>query len=292
MKKYLLILLLALSVKASCIPPPNTYDWEAQRWQTQVIAAGSSLSSTAYRAGTVFMQQSKWWDIRSSLGRVNLYVGADLTAMAVPIIRDWWTTVDGVDTFPSFVAGDFSETSGLTGNGTTKYLVMAGGGGGSVSLNGNTTATSIHLAVYVRTGTNESSYCIGTQDGSSPFAPWHIAVSYANTSYGNMGNGAASMNFPDTNGVGFYMVTRRSTTDSALYKNGIFMTNDTTLNTTILVGNPVTVHTLDQPAVGLPGFPTSRTLSYYAAGFKIADSLAKPYNDMVQNAQIPFNRQK
>ncbi len=241
------------------------------------------------------MLQSKWWGVRPQLGRVNLYVGTDLAAAAVPIIRDWFTSSDKLDTFPNFVAGDFSESTGLTGNASTKYLYPNGGSTPlGVTYTTFTTPTNVHIAVYNRSASSESAYSVGFQSGSSPFPSWYIAISYANVTYSAMGLLANVMTANDTNGTGLYLTTRRTTTDAECYKNGVSLMSTNVSDTTALAGVEIIVHSLNQPSVGPPpaGLPTSRTLSYYGFGFSIPAAMAKPYYDAVQNVQTAMGRAK
>jgi len=287
MKRLLLSLWLTCAATAACIPPPNTYDYEAQVW----TGGAGAYSASAYRAGTVFMQQAKWWGLRPLLGRVNLYLGNDTNGLCKPIIRDWYTISSQLDGLRGFTAADFSESTGLTGDTTTKCLGVNGVDGAAgnsawwLKLSDWTVATNVHMATYVRTGTNEATYLLGTQQNPPTY---YLTASFANISYADTGLAFASA--PDTNGVGLYMATRRSTTDFTYYKNGSILCTNATSDTTAISSIGMIVHAFN--TAGVPGGHTSRTLSYYAFGFSIPDSLAQPYYKMVQNVQITMGRQK
>ncbi len=282
--RLLLLLLVTWAAGAACIPPPNTYDYEAQLWGSQATYSGA-----AYRAGTVFMQQAKWWGLRPYLGRVNLYVGSDTNGLVNPIIRDWFSTSDNLDSLVAFTAADFSETTGLTGNTTTKVL-YPNGPSFPLRLSDKTTATNVHMAVYVRTPTNEASYNMGCIGLAPQFIQYTFYVSGANNGTFNL-MGTNYPSAPDTNGVGFYVQTRSAVTNAATYKNGVVLVTSTVTDNSPLPAGYMVVHACHADQ-GVDQLFSSRTLSYYAVGLAIPDPLAKPYNDMVQNVQIRMGRQK
>lgn len=291
MKFLLALLLMAWTAQAACIPPPNTYDAEAELWRNQVLTNGGSgiLSGAAYRAGTLFMQQSKWWNVRPSLGRVNLYVGADTNAMQCAIIQDWFTgSFQQPDRLIAFVAGDFSESTGLTGNTTTKYLGCNGASG--LFLDSFANPTNVHFASYNRSNTGDDHYTMGVQDNASnPFFYLLAAFSDGN-SYAALGSNTVSfVSFADTNGIGFYTVSRGSTTSLIYYLNGAPKNTNTTADAAVTPHLGMVVHAVDTTG-GVVIQNTSRTLSYYGIGYAVPTDRVKPYNDMVQDVQITMGR--
>ncbi len=284
MKILTLLLLSAWAAMGACIPPPNTYDWEAQRWQMQCATNGGTLSLSSYRAGTYFMQQSKRFGIRPLLGRVNLYLGTDTNAMLVPIIRDWWDVADLVDNTDAFVAADWDESLGLTGNTTTKFLRP---GSGNLALAAHTGPNDLHLAVYNRTGANSAQLQIGRSGGAG--GSTYIAISQVDTlSYLHMGVAPATA--ADSAGVGFYQSVRSSSTNAKMYKNGAVLISDTNADASSLAGTSPVVHAFNSS--GTIAAWTDRTLSYYAFGNAMNDAQALAYYKAVQNVQIALRRQK
>lgn len=288
MKRLLSVLLLfaCLPVHAAFINACS--DAEAVRWQSQVLTNGGSLSAAGYVAGTRFLIQAKIWGVRPLLKRVNLDVGNNTNAALVPIIREWWSgTGDDVDSAVAFVAADFNESSGWTGDGTTKYRIPNGNAVGGVQVSGLTTSTNLHLALYVRSGSNESAYSIGVQN-NTPFPTAGLPVSYGGSSYITIGTNLVGTT--DANGVGCYLSTRRSTTNASLYKNGVALLDSSTSDTAGLPTGIIYVNAINLTYFG-PS-PTSRTLSYYGIGVAVPATLAKPYYDCVQNVQLTMGRAK
>ncbi len=280
MKSFLLLLLSAWTAFAACIPPPNTWDFEAARWQSQIATNGGTLSASSYRVGTLFMQESKWWGIRTQLGRVNLYLGDSTNAMLVPIIRDWFSTTDGVDDLIAFVAADYAEATGLTGNTSSKYLRP--NAGSSINLSTFTDVNSIHEAVYVRTASSEAGYSMGCTSGT---ATCGMPLGYVGQSYIEFSTGNNPV--ADTNTLGFYVGTRTSTNSRALWKNGTSIVSSSTCLGALGGGSPV-VHAFNS-AGSIVAF-TSRSLSYYCYGKGISDAQQTPYRIMVRTVQLSKNR--
>jgi len=290
MKRYMLLLLLGVTANAACVPPPNTYEYEADQWRDRVTAASGTLSANAYRAGTMFLKQTKWWGVRPYLGRSNLYVGDSTNAMRVPIVGDWFTGSLSPDSLQAFVAGDFAESTGLTGNGTTKYIIPNGNGAGSLKLTGITVPTNLHFAIYVRTASAEASFAIGFQNAAAPRFYITAGPHADNGTYGGFGADGNHVGIADTNGVGGYMVTRRSTTEIVLAKNGATVSTNTTSDTSSFPNLAVFVHAVDTD--NTPDAFVAKTMSYYGIGFAIPNAQVKPYYDAVQNVQIRMGRQK
>ena len=277
--RLLLLLALALSARASCIPPPNTYDWEAQRWAVTDIPANSgTISGASYRSGTIFMQQSKVWGLRPSLKRVMLYLGDNTNALCVPIIYDWNSGSATNARLRNFVAADYSESTGLTGDGSSKYVEVESGN--TFAYNGSgMSKTNSHQACYVRTGSNEGSDCSGVTDGVN--GTWAVAVANGGNTYTFVG--LTFNNTADSNGKGFYNLVRLSSTFAAMYKNGIGLITNTTSDTANVTGGGVVLHAFN--SAGTIGSFSSRALSYYSAGNAIQIADQPTFNILVQGVQ-------
>ena len=127
----------------------STHHHEAVDWATRASAAGGSVRTTTVRALSDLCADIDRAGIRSKIVRLNLFVGG-FSAVTIPLYRSTsygGSVVGGTsDTNNSFVSGDYAETgssSGLTGNGTTKYL--------DTGLNANTySADNWHIGVGLR----------------------------------------------------------------------------------------------------------------------------------------------
>ncbi len=286
MKRLLLLsLLLMAQATSAAIPPVSTYNYEAEAWRVRVVANGGSLTGLAYRTGTRFMNQSRRWDFRRYLGRTGIYIGTGTNAMCVPIVGDWFTSANIPDSLVAFVSTDYSEATGLTGNTTSKHLVLNGANG--IDLTAFTSVTNMHLATYVRTASSQSGYTMGLSfSGSSTTCG--LPVSYANVSYLELATVAHQVSVADTTGTGFYVSTRRSA-NRGLWKNGSTILTSTTADTGSLGGGQSLVHALN--SAGTPGNWTDRALSYYCYGYGMPDEKQTAYKQAVYNIQEAYNRQ-
>lgn len=280
MKYLLAILLLSLNVHAQFMGNMG-WDYEARRWQTNVANVTATLSDSSYKVGTDFMQSVKRWGIRTQLGRVNLYLGADTNAMVCPIIADWSGTVTN-DDLVAPTGFTYTEATGMKGNGTTAYLRCSKGGG--LNIGTFTNNRDIHMAVYVRTNSAEATDCMGVSAAAN--GTQAMAVSNGGLTYVFMGNNVTSV--VDANTNGFYISTRTLTNNAVTYRNGVALVTDSADDNGSIGGTACMVHAInvDGSVVAL----TTRTLSYYGMGYKIVAARVNAYNIAVQNVQQALNR--
>ena len=284
MKRFIAGLALLASLSAHAAFLNDGWDWEARSWQTNIAAQSGTLSASSYMTGTRFLNQTKQWGVRRLLGRVNLYLGDQTNAMCCPIIDDWSGTGEINDGLSAFLAGDYTEATGLTGNTSTKYLAPSKTVG--MGLGSFTSINNVHSAVYVRTATNESSYCCGY--ASAGDITFGMPISYASNSWIEINLVGDSTT--DTNGVGFYLSTRVvgvGVTNRVTYKNGVSIVASTNVTGSLGAGVFV-VHAFN--SAGTVTAFTSRTLSYYAMGYGVPSALVSPYRIAVRNVQIAKNR--
>jgi len=100
---------------------------EANAWRTAVVANGGSVSASTLKAVGKFCADIDKAGLRDRFYRLNLFCGSNLNAVLVPLYRgpsrtgtQYGNTTD-TNNGP-FVSGDYSESSGLKGNGSSKYL--------------------------------------------------------------------------------------------------------------------------------------------------------------------------
>lgn len=132
---------------------------EAAAWSSAVVANGGSVSGTTLRAVSQFCRDIEAAGIRSKFRRLNLMAGTGLNAALVPLYRgesrtgtQYGNTVDQSLGSPSFGEGDYSEATGLQGNGSSKYINTG------FNVDDIPAAASCHLSAYIR----------GTQSVSGP----------------------------------------------------------------------------------------------------------------------------
>jgi hypothetical protein len=143
-----------------------TYHPEALAWRTAALANGGTVSTATIQAVSDFCTAIDAADIRSSFLRLNLVCGGNLAAARTPLYRGASATGTqygaAIDTnVGPYASGDYTQSTGLTGDGASKYL--------DTTLTIGTLATfgadygNVHASVYNRT----SDY--GPQFGGSDY---------------------------------------------------------------------------------------------------------------------------
>jgi hypothetical protein len=113
------------------------FEPETNIYLARIVAAGSSISSSNLGAVNTFVAGCKTDGIWNAIKASCLLAGADTLAGAlIPLVGAAPTNVGGF-----FVTGDYSRTTGLIGNGSTKYL-------NSNRSNNSDPQNNQHLAVY------------------------------------------------------------------------------------------------------------------------------------------------
>jgi len=135
---------------------------EAAAWRSAVVANGGTVSASTLTAVSKFCGSIDAAGIRDRFVRLNLICGDSLSAALVPLFRGQSRTGtqlgNATDTNNNFVSGDYTQATGLQGNGSTKYLDT---GVSASNLNRNST----HLGVY-GTNLNDASAGFGSLAGA------------------------------------------------------------------------------------------------------------------------------
>lgn len=229
-------------------------DPDAMAWAAAVIANGGTYSASTLAAVNTFVLSAKASGYWSKLNRINLFCGDQLAACLVPLKAGGGSATE---TNVNFVSGDYSEATGLTGNGSTKYLRT--GLVPSVSLTLNDT----HLAVYNRAaGAAGGGIHIGTRNGatllelSAPFTDGVAYSSHYNNTTGAV-SGAVAANY------GLIVGSRESAASHAVYKNGSSVASNATSGGALLA-TEIYVFASDNIGAGA-GF-VSHSMGAYSVG--------------------------
>src|SRR5436190_4837220 len=281
MRRIFTLLLLTLALNARATFFDTAWNRDSYRWGTNITFSGGTISAGSYLTGVRFINQVQQWGLRERIGRANLYLGNQTNAMCTPIITDW--NGGGVlnDDLIAFVAADYTEATGLTGNGSTKYLRCSKATGLNLSSFGG--SANLHLAAYVRTGSNEASDVSGVSDAGGTYA---LGIANAGVTYVFMG--AHTSNTVDSLGKGVYCSTRTVATAAATYKDGVQLVNDTVSDGGVLGNVAFVVHAIN--VNGSVVAMTSRAISYYGVGLSLTAAQQVPYRIAVRNVQVALGR--
>ena len=284
MIRLLCLLLLTLQAHGAFF---DSYNWEAQAWRRQVRTNSSDINSTSYVSATVFMQHLKQWGLRPKVVSCGLYLGTNFQAVRMAIIHDL-PNMNGQLTTNAFLASDYTENTGVTGNGTTKFIQLATAAGGTVTM--SQIGQQAHIGVYCRTATNLSQHCIGATDSGSDSSAYVLISHGAGTTYGQVNDTVAlQWSVSDSNGTGLYIATRTATNFAAVYKNGAQLSTQTgNLSGSHNAPETIYVHCLN--ADGSATAFTVRTLSFWTVGYALTATDNLNYYKAVQRVQLNANR--
>jgi hypothetical protein len=259
---------------------------DALDWARRVAANGGSVSQATLRAVSTFCDAIDRAAIRDRFFRLNLFCGSNLSACLVPLYRG--PSLGGTqrgratDANVNFVAGDYSESNGLTGNGSTKYL-QTDLPASALATGGNIRS---HLSVYKRTEPNS-----GVLVSSRPlFAPraWELGAG---------GNGLGDNNgaFPaPTPMSSLITVTRTTDFDMYSYRNTTPSAVTTYSAVTLTSNVPFTVFCRNQPSTDTntysPGLYSNQTLAAYSIGAGLTHAQVVAYNGAMQAFQAAMQR--
>lgn len=233
---------------------------EALAYRANIAAAGSSISAVQLAAVNAFIVGCKADGVWTKLKDVGTFTGANLTAALVKIKGLHATSYVN----SNFVSGDYTLTTGLKGNGTTKSL--ATGVVPSVDL----TIHSTHLALYDRSLITGTIHAAGAGETTASFDIYHpysdrkLYSDQYNNSTAEIGSAAQV----DSTPVGFIVGTKTAATAHVLYKDGASVASGST-NAGSLPAVEVTVFARNAPGPAPTEFST-----HYLSFFSVGDGLS------------------
>ena len=158
---------------------------EALLWQTAVIANGGTVSSGTMQAVSNFCTSIVTAGIRSKFLRLNLVCGNNLAAARVPLYRgasaagtQYGSAAD--TNIGPLTSGDYSEATGLQGNGTTKALDCTITLGTFKTF--GTDYDNVHLSVYNRSLAGVAGPSFGAFDLNGVYNANGLGISSASAS--------------------------------------------------------------------------------------------------------------
>lgn len=258
-------------------------DTEVYGWMTRVRANSGQYTSLSVVANDVWMKLVRAAGVRSIVRRANTFTGLDLAASFIPLIKDYGSATDSNS---SFVAGDYSEATGRTGNTSSKS--SSTGFDASASFPGT---NDCHMACYNRTNGYQAGVVMGALN-SGVQVDWML-VGYIDTnSYAALhAAGAGAITYADaTNPQGFYQANRVSSSDFQLYKNGASVASTAAAGGTLTTAVSIQIHADYDVSLG-PQNWSNKALAGYSLGGGMTVTQAAQYYAAWQRMQTILGRQ-
>lgn len=251
-------------------------DADATAWAAAVTTAGGTYSDATMIALNTFVRAAKAAGYWTKLNRINLFCGNQLTAALVPL------KVGGgnaTDTNVNFVSGDYTEATGLTGNGTTKYLQTGLIPNSTLALN------DTHLAIY-NLGTVAQTCAIGADNALQLLAPFNGSLIDSYQYNGTAGQGLLEVANP---GAPFgLMVASRTAADShKVYKAGSSLGSSATTGGALPSNG---IYVLATNAAGSATFVSPAACGGYSIGSGLTAADVTAYNTHMEAFQDALGR--
>jgi hypothetical protein len=245
----------------------SVYDADAQAF----INTAGITDVTQQDAISKLVQDFKSYGIWTKMKAIYPFVGGTATAHSINLKNTAQYQV-------TWVGGMIHDSNGITGNGVNAY------GGIPLATNGMG-QNSIHISVYSRTNTINSSNTIDLGSGTSNYASVGIIInSRGSSGLQGFNNSLSGISIPVTNSLGFSLNNRNSNTQVLLQKNNI---QSIVSNTATLVdGNGLQILRLSSFAAN-----NTRNLAFATIGDGLTSQEALDLYTAIQNYQTTLGRQ-
>jgi hypothetical protein len=247
-----------------------------------VTSAGGTYSAGTLAAVSAFCTSAKANNYWAKLSRINLFCGYQLAAALVPLKVG---SGNATDTNIAYVAGDYTESTGLTGNGSTSGLDTG-------VLADSLTATNLHLAVYNRSSTANGSgqmglYGTGADSTCYIWAPYSDSVVYSYMP----DNATAATSSTLATPYGMVLASRTAANSHIVYRNGVNVGESLGTSSGTLPAGTILVGALgDVSAPSAVSESSDSALGAYSIGSGLTPSEAAAYYADMQAFQTALGR--
>ena len=269
---------------------------EAASWRTRVVDNGGTVSAATLKAVSDLCRAIDAAGIRARFLRLNVFAGDNLSAVLVPLFRgaslsgtQYGLTTDA--NVGPFVSGDYTLATGLTGNGSSKYLQT----GVRLDQLPAGIETDGHLSAYVRTTPNTNAMISSYSFHSTTAADRHRYEMTPNQgTFGREtgGVGPASPTYP-----ALQVVSRSSASSMFSYHGGVAGSESTSTVTPVATSVPFTVFarnlvTGTPPTAGsyAPTFYFSGALGSYSIGRWLTAAQVTSYTSAMNTFMAALGR--
>jgi hypothetical protein len=268
---------------------PTGFTWvdlgtELTTWIARVEAAGGTFTLRSKGIAAKLLRGIREATYNSKIVSLWPFLGGNIPAACVPI-RDRLGVGSAVN--HNFINADFTETSGLQGNGTTKYLdaqvtpadLGVGNNGGMGWWEANFQGSSVKvqpMGCYGSGGANQMRYVID------------LRTTLTRGSWGNIANGA-SVSVTATNS--HYYVQRSSATSRTFYKDGALVATNTTSDSAANSSdNSILLCGADEGNGGIVPWPGRGACTYFTDGTMTSGEIAAFHTLLDETLVTPLGR--
>lgn len=281
-------LLLNNGTGSKFLPNISELDAEVLSWKERIIANGGGVSNETLRNVNTFVKYLNDNDLRKYFVRLNVFLGDNIKGVVTPLFFNIDKTDNNVgnryDISAAFINSDFSETNGLTGNGSNKWF--------DTGVNQSTTSvldnTNMGLLVYSRTSNVTATQVLMGVSNSigNYFAAIRILSNSARFGYINT---STSLN----SGIGqcnkLFLAYRNGTNHTMITNSGETVTNATN-SPGVEINKSIGVFGLSRETTTTVAF-SSATLNCYAILANIPnDATAIAISNIVNDLYKKYGR--
>lgn len=253
------------------------FDADAQTYFTAVTTNGGTMSAATKAAVNAFVLSAKANGYWTKLTRINLFCGDQLAAALVPLKVGGGSATD---TNVNFVGGDYSEVTGLTGNGTTKYL--------NTGLLANAlTANDTHIAAYNRSSTGGHTMGVISPSFFHLYAPLAADGKVYSDQYSDT-TGRLVTTLAIGTPFGFLVGSRTASNSHVIYRNGASVDSNATVSGS-LPAVAIFVFATNN-GIGSPAALSADAIGAYSVGAGLTAGNAASFNTDLQTFQTALGR--
>ena len=275
-----------MGMSGKLLRPKTSGHPEALAWRDAVVANSGTVSASTLAAVTTFCRAIDSAGLRDRFYRLNLFCGDGLSAVLVPLYRGPSRTGtqygNTADTNVNFVSGDYTLATGLTGNGSTKYLQT--GVSSSAWITGGNVQS--HLAVYKRTSVNSGALL--SARSSTLVNNWELGAG------GNVLGGSGGSFAIPTPHDSFIGVTRTASTAIVAFRRTVLSAENTVSGTVTGTSIPFAVFARNDQATDInaytPALFSNQTLAAYSIGAGLSVAQIALYDAAMQAFQTALGR--
>lgn len=248
---------------------------EVATYLDNIRAAGGSITMGSLMSIDRFVRDCKLGGFWDKFQEVMPIAGADLTSA---LIKLKYVTTAGMTAGGGLVAGDYTEATGVAGNGTTKFI--------NSNFSASNLAVTGQMSAYLREQETATAAWMGVNDAAShAFRLGSTTGSNANSFWGGVANSAI---MPANPTPGFYLSQRVSATDLQLYRNGV--SQNTNATNTVPVAPALNIYLLARNDNAAVATTTAKKLSFFSIGAVLTATEIPLFYTAVQNLQTALGR--